>query len=340
MRAVSSAFGALAMLLAACGPGGASDDDDDEDAGTTDAAVCDYTTPRTQAPDLLVGPGAGSTLESRVLLEIDRAGGSIDVHMYTFTLDNIANRLIAAQQRGVPVRVILDDSQSGAAETRAQLEAGGVDVTYSTGFPNAHAKYMIINEELAFIMSANFTVAGMDDQRNYAALDRDPDDVRDLAEIFRADWDGFTPSLDCTRLVVSPADARTRILALIGGATATLDVELFYLADTGVRQAVIAAHQRGVAVRVLLAATSDMPDNATTADVLTAAGVAVRTLASPTVHAKLIIADGVGLIGSHNMSSTSLRDNREVGILVREGSAMLPVQSQFVADWNAATPWN
>lgn len=338
MRHVALAC-ACAFALAACGSGGTSDDDADIDAGT-DAPACDYTTPRPQAPELIVGPGAGSTLENRVLLEIDRASDTIDVHMYTFTLDNIANRLIAARQRGVVVTVILDDGQSGAASTRAQLEAGGVDVTYSTGFPNAHAKYMILDEETAFIMSANFTVAGMDDQRNYAAIDRDLDDVNDLRRLFIADLAGQSTSLDCTRLVVSPADARTRVLALIGGATATLDLELFYLADTGVRQAVIAAHQRGVMVRVLLASTSDMPDNATTADVLAGAGVQVRTLANPTVHSKLIIADGVGLIGSHNMSSTSLRDNREVGILVREGNAMLPVQSQFVTDWNAATPWN
>lgn len=329
------------VLAAACGGGGGDGDDDAVDAGTTDTSpACDYATPRPQAPELIVGPGSGGTsLESRVLGQIDAASTSIDVHMYTFTLDNIADRLIAAGGRGATVRVILDQSQSGAASTKAQLEAGGVEVKYASGFPNAHAKYLVIDGDTAFILSGNFTVAGMDDQRNYAALDRDPDDVADLAAIFAADWAGQAAVLGCTRLVVSPADARTRVFALIGAATTSLDAELYYIADTGVRAALITAHQRGVAVRVLLASTADMSDNALTADMLEAAGVPVRTLDNPTVHAKLLVADGVGLIGSHNMSSTSLRDNREVGILVREGTAMAPVTAQFTSDWNAATPW-
>jgi phosphatidylserine/phosphatidylglycerophosphate/cardiolipin synthase-like enzyme len=57
------------------------------------------------------------------------------------------------------------------------------------------------------------------------------------------------------------------------------------------------------------------------------------------IHAKLIVADGVALIGSHNMSSTSLRDNREVGVFVREGTAAAPAVAQFNTDWNAARVW-
>lgn len=331
------------LVLAACGGGGGEGDDGpvDGDAGPgVDAPTCDYATPRPVAPELIVGPGSGTAaLEARVLAQIDAATTSIDVQMYTFTLDNIADRLIAADRRGAPVRVILDDSQAGAASTRSRLEAGGVEVKYAAGFPNAHAKYLVLDGDTALVLSGNFTVAGMDGQRNYAALDRDAADVADLAAIFAADWAGQAPVLDCTRLVVSPADARSRILGLINAATTTLDAELYYIADSGIRTAIISAHQRGVAVRVLLADPSDMPDNATTADTIKAAGVPVKVLASPVVHAKLLVADGVGLIGSHNMSSTSLRDNREIGLLVREGSAMTPVSAQFTADWTAARLW-
>lgn len=330
----------VAVFAAACGGAPAAPADGGSDAGD-DAPTCDPDRPRASPPELIVGPGSGAAaLESRVLAAIDAASGSIDVHMYTFTLDNIANRLIAADRRGAAVRVILDDSQSGAAGTRSQLEAGGVEVRYATNeFPNAHAKYLVLDGAAAFILSGNFTVAGMDDQRNYAAIDRDPEDVADLATIFAADWAGTVPALDCTRLVVSPADARARVLGLIGGATSTLDAELYYIADSAVRAALISAHQRGVAVRVLLADPADMSENATTATTLKEAGVPVRVLANPVVHAKLIVADGVGLIGSHNMSNTSLRDNREVSVMVREGNAMAPVTSQFAADWNAARVW-
>ncbi len=331
----------LAALLFGCGGGGADDEPDAADGdGGIDAPACDPDRPRASPPELIVGPGSGTAaLESRVLAAIDAASTSIDVHMYTFTLDNVASRLIAADRDGATVRVILDQGQGGEA-IRSQLLAGGVEVRYApAAFPNAHAKYMVLDGSAAFVLSGNFTVAGMDDQRNYAAIDRDPEDVADLAAIFAADWAGTTPALDCSRLVISPADARARVLALIAGATSTLDAELFYLADSAVRQAIISARQRGVAVRVLLADPSDMPENSTTATTLKDAGVPVRVLANPVVHAKLLVADGVGLVGSHNMSSTSLRDNREVGVLVREGNALAPVTAQFTADWNAARVW-
>lgn len=337
-----AALVALATV-AACGGGddGAGDDATLAIDAGVDGVACDPARLRPAVPELVVGPGTGSqALEERVVAAIDAATRSIDVHMYTFTLDRIADRLIAADRRGAPVRVILDQSQTQAASTRSRLEAGGVEVRYAAAtFPNAHAKYLVLDGSTGFVLSGNFTVAGMDDQRNYAVLDRDPDDVADLGAIFAADWAGQPAALDCSRLVVSPGDARTRVLALIAGATTSLDAELYYLADSAVRQAVIAAHTRGVAVRVLLADPSDMGENATTADTLKAAGVPVRVLATPTVHAKLLLADGVALIGSHNMSSTSLRDNREVGVMVREGNAVAPVAAQFGQDWAAARAW-
>jgi phosphatidylserine/phosphatidylglycerophosphate/cardiolipin synthase-like enzyme len=333
---------AVAVALGACGGGddGADDDGSAIDAAT-DAPACDYMRPRPMAPEVIVGPGTGTAaLEERVVAAIDAATTSIDVHMYTFTVDRVADRLIAADRRGAPVRVILDGSQTGTASTKSRLEAGGVEVKLaSTTFPNAHAKYMVLDGAIDFIDSGNFTIAGFDDQRNYAVVDRDPEDVADLKAIFAADWAGQTITLACPRLVVSPGDARPRVLAFIAAATQTLDLELYYLSDSAVRVAVIQAMTRGVAVRALLADPADMTENSTTATTLRDAGVPVRVLTPPVLHAKMIIADGVALIGSHNMSSTSLRDNREIGVFVREGNAIAPAQAQFNADWNAARVW-
>ena len=227
---------AAAALAIGCGGGrdtGAGDGDGAIDAAP-DGLACDPDRPRAVAPEVLVGPAG---LEDRIAGVIDAATGSIDVHMYTFTVDRIVDRLVAADRRGVPVRVILDPSQL-TPSTRSRLEA-----------------------------------------------------------------------------------------------------ELFYLADSAVRQAIVSAHGRGVAVRVLLADPSDMNDNATTADTLKAAGIPVKVMATPDVHAKLLVADGVALIGSHNMSTTSLRDNREVGVIVREGTAAMPARQRFEQDWTAATAW-
>ena len=154
-------------------------------------------------------------------------------------------------------------------------------------------------------MSGNLTVAGMVDQRNAGLVDRDPTDVADLATIFAADWAGTTPTLSCPRLVISPADARTRVLGLIAAARTSLDVEVYYIADVGVRTAIVAAKNRGVAVRVILADPAEATDNSTTASALKTAGVPVRTLARPVPHIKMLIVDGAARRSSSPSPATA-----------------------------------
>ena len=330
----------LGAALAACGGDPSTGDDaggDPIDAGI-DAPSCDPERPRAvPITAVTVGPAA---LEDRVVAFIDGATRSIDVQMYTFTLTRIADRLIAADRRGAPVRVLLDANQLDAG-LRTRLQNGGVEVKLApSGFPNAHAKYVVVDGDRLLLESGNFTVAGMSDQRNFAVEDRDPQDVADAAAIFAADWAGTAPTLSCSRLVVTPGDSRLRIQTLIASATASLDIALYYLSDTAIRAAVMTAKNRGVAVRVLLASTGEIPENATTASTLTAGGVPVRTLANPVLHAKVIIADGArALVGSNNMSVTSLRDNRELGVIMREPAPVAAVLAQFNSDWNAGTAW-
>lgn len=326
--------------LAGCPSDGASGGDGGTaiDAGV-DGTPCDPDRALAATPELYIGP---ADLERQVGAQIDGATVSIDLQMYAFTLSGLANKLIAADRRGVAVRVLLDQTQSAANNNVKNMLAGaGVDVKWAPAtFPAAHAKYLVVDRDTAMFMSGNLTVAGMVDQRNAGLVDRDPTDVADLATIFAADWAGTTPTLSCPRLVISPADARTRVLGLIGAARTTLDVEVYYIADIGVRTAIVAAKNRGVAVRVILSEPSEVSDNGATATALKTAGVPVRMLANPVPHIKLIVADGqAALIGSHNMSSTSLRDNREIGEIVRTPAVVTALRTRVDGDWALATPW-
>jgi len=138
--------------------------------------------------------------------------------------------------------------------------------------------------------------------------------------------------LSCTRLIVSPINARIRILDLIARAQTTLEVEAFYVSDPEVRDAIGAAKTRGAAVRVILAPTSD---NADEIAYFTGLGIPVRSPVGFFNHGKLIISDGVELVGSENFSQTSLTRNREVGALVLEPAPAQVIRQQFEADWAA-----
>jgi phosphatidylserine/phosphatidylglycerophosphate/cardiolipin synthase-like enzyme len=185
----------------------------------------------------------------------------------------------------------------------------------------------------------------MNNERNYGMVDKDPEDVADLQSIFEQDWglangqSPAAPDLTCTRLIVSPNNSTARLLAFINSATQTLDVEVLYITDATVRNAIGAAKQRGVNVRVILEDPSDQNSNADTTTYLKNLSIPVKYANNQFyLHAKLLIADGVAFVGSQNFSPTALSRNREVGALVFEPAAEAVVEQQFESDWSVTTP--
>jgi cardiolipin synthase A/B len=330
-------------LTAAC----RADDPATPDAPVTpdapDGTGCTTTTPRMAEPQTFVGPAG---LESRMTALIGSATTTLDVQMYLFTVSSLRDAVIAAKNRGVAVRVILDDrNEPGDASTKSAFQSAGVQVQSAPAmYTFSHAKYLIVDHTSAAIMSMNFNVDAMSNERNYGMIDTDIEDLADLQAVFDTDWalaSGANvpqPALTCTRLIVSPINAQQRTLETIAGAHTTLDVEAFYISDTNVRNAIQQAHNRGVAVRVILADPSDMSDNATTATFFANAGIPVKYEQQFFLHAKLLVADGVAYIGSQNFSPTSLQDNREVAALVFEPGPEAMVASTYESDFAAAAP--
>lgn len=298
--------------------------------------VCDPYEPRTQPPELLIGP---TGLESKLLGLIDQAQNRVDVMMYQLSRQSFISSLINAHDRGVVVRVLLDPDQSGNAGATSHLSTAGIDVRQAwSAFEHAHAKIIFVDDVAAAIMSANLNDYSMETERNYGVIDRDPADLDDLARIFDADFDAkASPSLDCTRLIVSPVNARARMVALVEGAQTSLDLAVMYLSDKSLKSAVIARAQAGVTVRVLLADPAWISSNVSTATDLAAAQIKVRYLKSWELHAKLVVADQTAFIGSENLSWTALNKNREIGLFISEDVLSANVKAQFSSDWAAGS---
>ncbi len=325
----------LALTLIACTrTADTGDDDPTPDGAVEEDPECKPTFPRTVEPEAFTAP---SGLQNRITTFIDGAQDSLDIQMYLFTVNAIRQRVIAAHDRGVAVRVILDPDHDGNITTRNALASAGVPTRNAPGlYSFSHAKYMIADGDRALVMSANFNVDAMDEERNYGFVDRDPRDVADLQAIFDMDWgvgggeQVQAADLSCTRLVVSPNNTKARIVALIDGATSTLEVEAMYVSETSVRDAIVAAKERGVAVRVILDGSSD---ESGAISFFRGKGIEVHTSTGFFLHAKLIVADGVAYVGSTNYSITALTRNREVGALIFEPAQAQIIKSQFDADW-------
>src|SRR5688572_22088305 len=245
----------LALMLVACRAEPSADDVDatpEADAAGPDGTGCTALTPRTQAPESFVGPNG---LESRMAALIDGAKTSLDIQMYLWTNTSLATKLVQAKNRGVAVRVLLDPDHEGNANITPTLTSGGVNWKPAPSlYTYSHAKYLIVDKQQAVIMSMNWNRDAFINERNYGIVDRDPEDIADVQRIFDADWamangqPGMAVDLACTRLVVSPTNSKTRLVELINSAQATLDIELMYISEVAIRDAIGAAHTRGVTV--------------------------------------------------------------------------------------------
>jgi phosphatidylserine/phosphatidylglycerophosphate/cardiolipin synthase-like enzyme len=125
------------------------------------------------------------------------------------------------------------------------------------------------------------------------------------------------------------------MLELLRAPTARLDLAIMSLSDPEATDALL-ARATDTAVRVILAHPSWIERNVQTAAKLAAAGIQVRFLEEPRLHAKLILTDAAAAIGSVNLSWTSLQRNREIGVFVAEPERLEEIAVQFEADWQAA----
>jgi phosphatidylserine/phosphatidylglycerophosphate/cardiolipin synthase-like enzyme len=301
-----------------------------------DTDYCNATDPRELAIVVSPTPESG---EAPYVNALATAQSSIDVAVYLMGYGGILDTLKAKAQAGVKVRVILDEGKKDTNQKYFdQLVAAGAEVKWSDPkFSYFHAKFFVVDNKVAVFSTGNYSKSySIDLERNFAATDSDPADVYDLVTLFEADWKAEAPVMTCTRMVVSPINARQRILDVINGAKQTLEIESMQFADYGVRNAVKARIEAGVQVRALLADASWIDANASAATFLQGLGVTVKWI--PHLHTKVMVADGkVAYVGSENFSQTSLDKNREVGAILVEESSIAPLVTTFEKDWAAGT---
>jgi len=279
---------------------------------------------------LVIQPGGGRAF---LLDALAGAEKSVRVVAYALTDDAIEDALVATAARGIDVRAILPGDNAVNAEARAKLARAGIPLTDGNpAFALTHEKAVVVDDDTAFVLTQNLSWSGFEINREFDAMIRG-EPARDVAAIFDADWTGATFA-EPTDLVVSPTNSRARLVTLIDAAQASIDVAMEVLTDDAMMDHLIARAQSGVAVRVLLEDPAAISGNAATGRALQQAGVQVRWLPSPDLHAKAVVTDGrFAYIGSVNFTWSSLGHNRELGLVTADEEAVARIAATFDGDF-------
>ncbi len=142
-------------------------------------------------------------------------------------------------------------------------------------------------------------------------------------------------------LVQYPAAGFAGIYAQTAHATKSIDMEIYELMDPLEETALIAAHGRGVTVRVLLdAAYESRVRNEPTAALLRAGGVQVRFGPSSTIfHIKTTTFDAVTSdISTANLTPQYYSTTRDAAIVDSYPVQVAAIEKTFENDWNGNDP--
>lgn len=312
----------------------------------------------TSGPSCAIGSGAQNLqlfIEPKdgvtpVTNAIHNAQQSVWVEVYLLTNSSVINALEDAANQGVDVRVMLDPHPFGISATSVQQtldklkDAGIRTTTANPAFQFTHAKFIIIDGKILFLMTANLTAAALGTSkkatnREYLLDDRESQDVQEAESIFTDDWNRAAPTLSDANLIVSPVNSRAKLLALINSAQQSLSIENEEMQDQQIEQALAHAAMRGVKVEVVLPApdTGSSDTNAAGVAFLRKSNVSVREDEKLSIHAKMMIVDEKkAYIGSENFSSTSLDKNRELGVIIAAAIVIQSLKATFMIDYTDA----
>ena len=277
---------------------------------------------------------------------LDGAKKSIRIKIFLFSDPSLLAAVIAAHQRGVKVRVMLNPARSGGEPeneaTRKALEEAGVEVADSNpAIDITHEKSLVVDDETAFIQSLNWETKNLTQTRDYAVVTSHRHEVEEVIACFDADWERkpFDPGQE-SHLIWCNINGRNRVARFIDQATESLFLQNELYQDEVIIERLVRAAARGVKIHILARPAHTLKKGKLVEGVeglriLQDLGAKVHKLKGLKLHGKMMLADGArALIGSINLAPGSFDSRRELAIVVHDEAVVKRLQHFVHLDWS------
>ena len=310
-----------------------------------------------------------------MLEDIRRARSSVNLETYIYKDDEVGRRfadaMIGARRRGVEVRLLTDAQGSDLGPLRKRLEEGGVrcrNYRPANRYPfygrRTHRKLLIVDGTTAYTGGFCFDERWLGDARDKtewrdSAVRVSGPVVAQLQSIFAENWtfttgeilagDAFYPKpaasgaaeAQAFRSSKGEAASLPKMLYFTAIQAARRSIRIqnaYFLPDTQLREALIAAARRGVDVRVMVpGAHIDVPPIRPASrrhfgDLLQG-GVRIHEYQPAMLHSKTLVVDGLfASIGSINLDGRSMSKNAEVSLNFYDRQVSRSFEAMFEKD--------
>jgi phosphatidylserine/phosphatidylglycerophosphate/cardiolipin synthase-like enzyme len=289
------------------------------------------------------------------------ASSSIDIAMYDFDRTSVRDALLAAHSRGVTVRVVADGEDAadpGYTPYYTSLLSSGISVITDTKSSLMHNKFAVFDNNVTWTGSANFTNTGFTFNAENAIVITDTIVAgiyaSEFAEMFsgtfsndKTDNTAHSATVGSTALEIAfaPTDGvQNRIVNALNTANTSAQVAMFTFTNDAIGDALLAAHNRGVAVEVLLDQVA-AGGVGSERDRLCAGGVTVRVENfSGKIHDKYAVVDAgtasdpLIVTGSTNWTASAVEANDENVLIAHDADLANTYAADFARVRAAITP--
>lgn len=271
--------------------------------------------------------------DEKLVAAIDQARISVDMAMYNFNLWSIRDALVAAERRGVDVRVVVDNENLDEPEVQDLIDAG-IPVMSDSGEGLMHHKFAIIDRREVWTGSMNFSVGGAYKDANSLLRLQDPNVAEDFLvefdEMFEDGLFGYASVTDTPYPVVMVGEDRVevyfspddgildRLVDLVGEADQEVRFLAYSFTADPLADAMLAQAQAGVEICGVFDRSQVRSNTGGEFERLKAAGLDVRQANTPNLmHHKVLIVDRkIVAVGSYNFTRSAEEFNDENIVII------------------------
>lgn len=288
-------------------------------------------------------------LENAMVDAINSATKTLDGALYEINLPRVVEAIVNAKNRGVQVRLVLDNVYAIEDEDSlaSSFAAAGIPIVSDDRSAFMHHKFLVIDGSIVWMGSTNFTRNDVYNNNNNSLLLRSTQ----LAQNYTAEFEEMfiekqfsksanrraTPNpifiFNGVRVenYFSPEDGEEierRLVELVNSAQISVRVMAFSFTIDELASAMISRHDEGVDVWALFETRGSLQGAMRP---LGCAGIPVKQDGNPqTLHHKVIIIDNhIVITGSFNFSKKAIEQNSENMLIIFDAQLAQQYIEQF-----------
>ena len=277
-------------------------------------------------------------VDNIIIDDILNAKNNIRMAMYYLTNKNITKALLNAKKRGINIEIITDDSKIKSKRYKSLINYGISIRDDENKKALMHNKILIIDENITWIGSGNYTVYAF--YRNYDNFVRIKDNdignyyTKKFKNLYEHNQSKIKPYQNKNLEIYFSKDSNieTKIIENIDKSEKNISLMMFAFTNKNIANALINAQKRGIIIKVILDRVQNNFQKYSVYKYLKSNNINVKLDKNRfKLHNKvLIIDDNIVITGSYNYTKQANTYNDENILIIKDRN----ITQQYILDFN------